>query len=77
MTKTKPWRTEIGIIVGLAIGFTVWWSAYDPTSGILQNPQLIIVPSAFGVLVVVLRNRYKKVGPFDPSTIEQNKEGPL
>lgn len=77
MIKPKLWKTDIGMIVGLAIGFAVWWSAYDPTSGLLQNLQLLIIPAALGVLVVVLRNRHKKVGPFDPAIIKQNKQDPL
>ena len=75
MIKSKPWRIEFGAIVGLAIGFLVWWSAYDSAAGLLQNPQLIIVPAAIGILIVSLRNRRKKVGPFDPETIERNKRG--
>jgi hypothetical protein len=75
MTKARPWRTELGAIVSLAIGVLVWWSAYDPGEGLLQNPQLIIVPAAFGVLVVNLRNRWKKVGPYDPEIIQRNKSG--
>lgn len=75
MTKARPWRTELGSIVGLAVGVLVWWSAYDPAAGLLQNPQLVIVPTAFGVLVVSLRNRWKKVDPYDPEIIERNKSG--
>jgi hypothetical protein len=75
MTKSKPWRIEVGAIAGLAIGLLVWWSAYDPTSGLLQKPQLVVVPAAVGMLVVSLRNRRKKVGPYDPEIIECNKRG--
>ena len=75
MTKARPWRTELGAIVGLAVGLLVWWSAYDPAAGLLQNSQLVIVPAAVGVLVVSLRNRWKKVGPYDPEIIERNKSG--
>ena len=77
MTKSKPWRIEVGAIVGLAIGFLVWWCAYDPVAGLLQNPQLIIVPVAIGVLAVSLRNRRQKVGPYGPEIIERNKRGTL
>ena len=75
MSKPKPWRIEVGAIVGLAIGFLVWWSAYDAAAGLLQNPQLVIVPAAVGMLVVSWRNRRKKVGPYDPEIIERNKRG--
>ena len=75
MTKARPWRTELGAIVGLVVGLLVWWSAYDPAAGLFQNPQLVIVPAAFGVLVVSLRNRWKKVGPYDPEIIDRNNSG--
>ncbi|GAA3888014.1 hypothetical protein GCM10022276_03900 [Sphingomonas limnosediminicola] len=75
MTRAKPRRTDIGVIVGIAVGVLIWWTAYDPRAGLLQNLQLIIVPAAFGVVVVTLRNRWKKVGPYDPETIERNKRG--
>ena len=75
MTKAKPWRPDVGMIVGVAVGVFIWWSAYEPGAGLLQNPQLIIVPAAFGAMVVTLRNRWKKVGPSDPETIQRNKSG--
>jgi hypothetical protein len=77
MTKPKPWRSELGAIFGLAIGALVWWFAYDPGAGLLQKPQLLIVPAALGVLVVTLRNRSKKVGPYDPDVIGRNSRGRL
>jgi hypothetical protein len=73
--KPKLWRTEAGAIAGLAIGLLVWWSSYDPGAGLLQNPQLVIVPAALGILVVILRNRRKKVGPDDPETRYRNEGG--
>ncbi len=75
MTKPTPWRIELGVIVGLIIGVVVWWSAYDPGAGVFQKPQLLIVPAAFGIAVVSLRNRRKKVGPYDPEVIERNRRG--
>ena len=77
MTKPSPWRIGIGAIVGLAIGTVVWWSAYDPSAGLLQNPQLLIVPAAFGMFVANLRNRREKVGPYAPKAIEENRRGVL
>ena len=60
MTKSKPWRIEVGAIAGLTIGLLVWWSAYDPASGLLQKPQLVVVPAAVGMLIASLRNRGRK-----------------
>lgn len=73
----KPWRVEVGALLGLAFGFLLWWSAYDARKGLLQNAQLVLVPVAIGVFVVSLRNRRKKVGPYDPDVIERNKRGTL
>lgn len=75
MTKPRPWRIEVGAIVGLLVGVAVWWSAYDPGAGLLQKPHLLIVPAALGMFVVSLRNRRKKVGPYDPEPVERNKRG--
>ena len=38
MTKARPWRTELGVIIGLVFGLLVWWSAYEPAAGLFQNP---------------------------------------
>ena len=75
MTKPKPWRLDVGAMVGLAVGLLFCWSAYDPASGLLQKLNLILVPTTAGMLVVNLRNRRKKVGSYDPETIERNKRG--
>jgi hypothetical protein len=64
-----------GGAVGLLIGGLLWWSAYEPAESLFQNPQLIIVPAAIGVFIVALRNRRKKVGPWDPETIARNARG--
>ena len=52
-------------------------SAYDPGAGLFQNPQLLIVPAALGMFVVSVRNRRKKVGHYDPETVERNKRGAI
>lgn len=67
---TKPWRTDVGALIGLAAGSLVWWSAYEPNAGTFQNPQLVLVPAAIGILVVSMRNKRKKVGPYDPKNRE-------
>jgi len=65
----------VGVGIGLAIGVLLWWSSYVPGAGLLQNPQILIVPAAFGALIVALRNRRKKVGPHDPDVIARNRKG--
>jgi hypothetical protein len=75
--KPKPWGMKVGILGGLLVGALMWWSAYDPRLGLTQKPQLLLVPGAVGILVVSLRNRRRKVGPYDPETLERNKRGTL
>lgn len=77
MEKPKPWRMKVGILGGLLVGGAMWWIAYDPRLGLMQKPQLLLVPVAVGILVVSLRNRKWKVGPYDPETLERNKRGTL
>lgn len=77
MDKPKPWRMDVGLLFGLFVGALVWWWAYDPQQGFLQKPQLLIVPAALGVLIVNIRNKRRKAGPFDPEIIERNKRGTL
>ena len=75
MTKSKPWRTDIGVSVGLLVGALLWWRAYDLGAGLFQNPQFLLVPPAAAIFFVDFRNRRKKVGPYDPKTIAQNRSG--
>ena len=75
MDKPNRWRMEVGMLAGLAVGGLLWWSVYDPGAGLMQNPQLILVPVALGILVVNLRNKRRKVGPYDPEIIARNKRG--
>jgi hypothetical protein len=77
VNKAKPWRLEVGMVVGLLVGALLWWSAYEPGAGLAQKPQLLLVPTALGALVISLRNKHRKVGPHDPQTIERNKRGRL
>jgi hypothetical protein len=71
--KRKPWRMEVGVLVGLLVGALVWWTAYEPGAGLMQKPQLLLVPAALGALAISLRNKRKKVGPYDPETVARNK----
>lgn len=73
--KAKPWNMGIGMAAGVVIGAFVWWGAYVTDAGVFQNPQLIVVPAALGVLIVAIRNKRKNVGPYDPETIERNNKG--
>ena len=71
----KPWNMTVGIAVGLVIGVLLWWSNYVPSEGMVQNPQLVIVPAAIAILIVSVRNKRKKVGAYDPGVIARNKRG--
>lgn len=77
MDKPKQWRIEVGMLVGLIVGARLWWRAYEPGAGLMQKSQLLLVPAALGALAVSLRNKRKKVGPYDPETIARNKRGRL
>ncbi|UVO53178.1 hypothetical protein [Sphingomonas sp. SUN039] len=71
----KPWNMTVGIVIGLAVGLLLWWGSYVPGAGVFQNLQLIIGPAAVSILIVSVRNKRKKVGPYDPEVIAQNKRG--
>jgi len=73
--RMKPWNMTVGIAVGLVIGVLLWLGSYVPSEGVFQNPQLVIIPAAVGALIVNVRNRRKKVGPYDPAAIAQNRRG--
>ncbi len=75
MTKPKPWRMDVGALIGFLVGALLWWSAYEPDSSLLQKPQLLVVPAVFGLLLVNFRNKRKRVGPYDPETIAKNEAG--
>ena len=57
MTK-KRWSLWAGFVVGLVAGLAIWWNTYNPNLGVIQNPQLIVVPSALGVWIFILRNNH-------------------
>jgi len=73
----KPWNMTVAIVIGLVVGVLLWWGSYVPSEGIFQNPQLVIGPAAIAILIVAVRNRRKKVGPYDPEVIARNKRGKL
>jgi hypothetical protein len=55
--QQKPWRMGIGFMAGLMAGIATWWSSFEPGTGTFQRPQLVVVPAAIGILIVILRNR--------------------
>ena len=73
--KPTPWKMGVGVAIGLLIGVLVWWSAYVPSLGLLQNPNLVLAPSSLGIVIVSFRNWLKKVGPYAPETIARNRRG--
>lgn len=75
MAKPKPWSMNAGMLVGLVVGVLLWWDAYEPGGGFLQNVPLLLAPVALGAAFVGVRNWCKEVGPFDPEIIAENKRG--
>jgi hypothetical protein len=73
--KPKPWRVEVAVLIGLAVGLLIWWGSYDPSLGLFQKPQLIVGPAAFAALLAWFRNKRKKSGPYDPETQARNVKG--
>lgn len=71
----KPWNMTVGITIGLAVGMLLWWSSYVPSKSLFQNPQLVIVPMAIAISIVSIRNKRRKVGPYDPEITGRNKRG--
>jgi hypothetical protein len=75
MAEGKPWRIKIGAAIGLAIGGLLWLDAYESGRGLFQNAERLLIPVVVGILVVIVRNWRKQVGPFDPDVQESNKQG--
>lgn len=73
--RMRPWNMTVGIAIGLVIGAVLSWGSYVPSEGMFQNPQLVIVPAAIGILIVNNRNRRKQVGQYDPKVVAGNKRG--
>ena len=71
----KPWNMTVGIAIGLMVEVLLWWARYVSSEGIFQNPQLVVMPAAIASLIVTVRNRRKKVGPYDPEVIARTKRG--
>ena len=63
------------MVLGLVVGVLLWLGAYEPDGGLMQNLQLLAVPTALGAGFVGLRNWCRQVGPFDPEIIAENKRG--
>ena len=75
VAKPKPWSMKVGMLVGLVVGVLLWWDAYEPGGGLLQNLRLLLGPIALGATFVGVRNWHRQVGPFDPDIIAENKRG--
>lgn len=75
IAKPRPWRMATGVVCGLLAGAVLWWNSYIPGAGLFQNPQLFLIPAALGIVVVSLRNKRKKVGPYDPDVVALNRHG--
>lgn len=75
MARPKPWSMKAGMALGLVVGVLLWWNAYKPGGGFMQNLQLLLGPAALGALFVGVRNWRREVGPFDPEIIAENKRG--
>ena len=52
-------RVGKGFLIGSSLGF-------------FQNPYLIAVPAAIGILIVLMRNKRKKIGQFSENTSDHN-----
>lgn len=75
IAKPTPWRMATGVFCGLSVGVVLWWNSYIPGAGLFQNLQLLLIPAALGIVVVSLRNRRKKIGPYDSALIALNRRG--
>jgi len=73
--KPKPWRIDVGMLVGLAVGAVLWWAKYLPGAGPFSNLHLLLMPAAAGILCVMWRNSRKQVGIYERRIVEQNKRG--
>lgn len=73
--RMKPWNMSVGIILGLFIGSLLWWGSFVPGKGIFQNLQLVIVPAALAIVIVSVRNKRKKAGPYNPEVTVKNRRG--
>lgn len=73
----KPWSVNVGLMAGLLVGAMIWWASFENGMGLFQNPQLMVVPAAIGVLIPILHNKWFQVGQFDPLRKERNDKGRL
>lgn len=71
----KPWSMTTGMAVGFAVGVLLWLGAYVQGAGTFTSLKLIFGPAVIAILVVSIRNRRKKAGPYDPEVIARNRRG--
>ena len=75
--KEKPniWRYDIATMIGFVCGLLVWWGGSDARESWFDVAGNLVSFAALGLGVALFRNRWKKVGPWDPDTIAKNKRG--
>ena len=73
--KSKIWRYDVATIIGLLCGLLVWWGGSGAEQSWLDVAGLLVKFAGLGLGVALFRNRWKKVGAWDPDTIAENKRG--
>ena len=74
MTKAKPWRVEVGLAIGFAVGVFLWSAGGEPFK-LAELCRLIVGPSVVAIAVISASNKLKRVGPYDPEVLARNKGG--
>ena len=73
--KSKVWRYDVATITGLLCGLLVWVGGSGAEETWFDVAGLLVKFAALGLTVALFRNRWKKVGAWDPDTIAENKRG--
>ena len=75
MKKLKPWRPDLAMIIGLLCGLLLWWGGSDAGESWSDLAGNMVTFAAVGLGVALFRNRWRKVGAWDPDSISANKRG--
>ena len=75
MAKVEPWSTRKGTVAGLAIGVLLVLA--DLPDIAWEDLRLVLFCTFIGTMVPLVRNRFRKVGQWDPAEIAKNREGRL